>query len=186
MLSTARLDYHVNLLGDCPFAPLQRPRGVVRKDIMGALTPSLHIAHSMFDAGVPVWVMRTPQQITTEDTIMGWVFPTPAPPMNEASNLLSRRIYKGYAGDAHLLTISRYSCGYVDLEVYAIPEELTNPALAAYAPFPGEAGPSLVSRTQPANRHARYGPCKCSNSSLHALLIDYVQTLKGPSPLERR
>ena len=81
--------------------------------------------------------------------------------MNEASNLLrASMVYKGYAGGDHLAAIGRKSCGYVDLEVRAIPEELINPALAAYAPAPGEAGPSLVVRTQPGLRNARYGPCK--------------------------
>ena len=115
----------------------------------------------MFEAGVPVWLLRTPQQITTEVTILAWVFPTRAPPMNEASNvLMSRKIYEGYAGGGHLNAINCYSCGYIDLEVSAIPEELVNPALAVYAPSPGTVGPSLVHCTQAHNQNARYGPCK--------------------------
>ena len=115
MLTTAWLDFHVNIMRDRPFPSLERrigPQGV-RKDIMGAVTTQPRYVQLMFRSGVPVWFLRQSDQVTTDTTVLRWITLTRAnpPPQLEYDDPLRTQfpvtVFEGYTGEKHLMAIQQ-------------------------------------------------------------------------------
>ena len=170
MLTTAWLDFHVNILRDCPFPLLQRPTGpdCVRRDLIGAITTQPRFVQLLLRSGVPVWCLRLPEQVTTDITVLRWVPVTRAElayhldyddPLRTAFPI---KVYEGSAGARHLAAIEHRANRYIDLEITAFPEDLVKPPPPADAPQSSTQAnlSQLVMRSQPGHRDERYGPCK--------------------------
>ena len=104
---------------DTPFEDPDKDRlrsGGVRADLMGCWTKDFKQAAFMFGARVPVWVVRTAQQISV-DTVITEVAPTSAMKACQVishGHFPSQAVYTGAPGVNHILAIVKASGAILD------------------------------------------------------------------------
>lgn len=146
LYTLAWLDWHVCHKRTYPLTGVVA-RGLHR--LVGGITTSPVVAQQLFDAEVPVWIMRPGPALTSRDILERLVQIQPPCALLEFSSLQERDAYSAQlsgktvcvvlAGDSHIEWINRQATQYADL----IPNPSQLPTIFD-ASIPAEAGLSLA------------------------------------------
>ncbi|KAJ3540930.1 hypothetical protein NM688_g6157 [Phlebia brevispora] len=118
LMIDAWIEFHVHVFKIYKFFdPFIRRRPTVRTDLMGAFTNRPHVASHMFNAGVPVWFMRFPDQMTGREAIRDIVNLTPANFRMDSGLFPNTPIFQGWAGEKHMIAIATHAHAYKDLDI---------------------------------------------------------------------
>ncbi|KAF7797643.1 hypothetical protein EIP86_008843 [Pleurotus ostreatoroseus] len=118
LLADAWLEFNVHLYHMYHFTdPETRVRNKPRLDLMGAFTNVPNVIQLMFEAGVPVWIYRLPQQVDANDTVMQVVDMRMYDLPDRCHPFPVQAIYEGYAGIHHLTAIASHTQAYLGLHM---------------------------------------------------------------------
>ena len=113
LLADAWLEFNVHLYGYYSFSdPQTRERKSLRTDLMGAFTENPDVVQNMFKKGVPVWLLRDPEQLRGDEVILKYVDICQPDFSQDCSPFLPDPIYIGWAGKNHLFAIAQHANSY--------------------------------------------------------------------------
>ena len=122
LLIDAWLEFHVHLFHIHRFDdPEIRERPRIRNDLMGAYTQDVEVAEKLFYVGVPVWLMRRPDEFTS-DHVVADILRRPTPfsllrsSCDRGAKFDTRMIYYGEAGKSHLRMIVKFTWSRTDIQ----------------------------------------------------------------------
>ncbi|KAF7793828.1 hypothetical protein EIP86_004949 [Pleurotus ostreatoroseus] len=158
LLADAWLEFHVHLFQTYQFTdPQSRVRNKPRLDIMGAFTNSPAHVQLMFDAGIPVWHYRFPEQLDVTHVILRVVELCGYNRPDSCEPFPAHAVYEGFPGLHHLTTLAGHAQAYIGLDmipssisrVQPLPARPTSPmSQAVSVPTPSTKGMPFSSKRQ--------------------------------------
>ncbi|KAF7791981.1 hypothetical protein EIP86_003008 [Pleurotus ostreatoroseus] len=118
LLADAWLEFHVHLFQTYHFTdPQSRVRNKPRLDLMGAFTNSPDHVQLMFDAGIPVWHYRFPEQMDITNVVLRVVDSCKYSHPDNCDPFPAHAIYQGFPGVHHLTTLAGHAHTYLGLDM---------------------------------------------------------------------